>query len=296
MKRNLINTAVVLAVAFVTTAYRSAGQETAPATPKPAAAAAPAQAPPAVNAPDASKPAPALNGLCPAAYLLQGNAVKGDPAIQSTFQGEVYYFSSADAKKQFDAAPGKFLPQFGGLCTTALGGTYGNRFLGEPDLFDVHDGKVYLFSSERAKQAYVGEPKTFIFRAQEIFGKPALFGYCPVSYRDQQTATRGNEALKYVYRQFVVYFADEAKRKAFIAEPEKYFPQYEGFCAKGVADGQRYPSEPNLFVVYNGRTYLFYNEKSRDAFMQDPATIVKAADANWPALRIEGLTPKSKRR
>jgi len=287
--------AAVLLAACLTGSIRPApGQEPSPATAK-TAAATPTSDAPAAKSLDTSKPTPALNGYCPTAYLVQGKAVKGDPAFQSTYQGEVYYLSSAEAKASFDADPVKFVPQFGGLCTTALGGTYGNRFLGEPDVYEVHDGKVYLFSSDRAKRAFVGEPRVFIVRAQEIFHKPAFNGFCPVTYREQQTGARGSEAFPYVYRQFTMYFADEAKRKAFIADPEKYFPQYEGFCAKGVADGRRYYADPSLFVVYNGRTYLFYEEKSRQEFMNDPDPIVKQADANWPALRIEGLTPKSKR-
>ena len=80
---------------------------------------------------------PELKGFCPAAYLLHGKAMRGDPKYSVTYHGRLYYLSSDEAKKKFQEDPEKYLPQLGGLCTTALGGSYGNRLDGDPEVFDV---------------------------------------------------------------------------------------------------------------------------------------------------------------
>src|SRR3989304_3324842 len=126
---------------------------------------------------------PALNGYCPASFLLMGKAVKGDPSFRSEYQDSVYYLADSEAKKQFDADPEKFLPQFGGLCTVALGGSYGNRLPSDPTVFRVVDGKLYLFSQERAVKSFDTDPSRYIAPANERFAKPMIGGYCPVSYQ-----------------------------------------------------------------------------------------------------------------
>lgn len=112
---------------------------------------------------------PALKGYCPASYLLSGEAVKGKAAHQSTHAGKTYYFADENAKKAFDGDPEKYLPQFGGMCTVSLGGTYGNRFESDPASFQVVDGKVYLFVSQRAIRAFTKKPQHYISGAEEVF-------------------------------------------------------------------------------------------------------------------------------
>ncbi len=232
-----------------------------------------------------SKREPALMGYCPAAYLLQGKAVKGDPAYTSTYVGELYRFSSAEAKKRFDSEPVKFFPQFAGLCTTALGGSYGNRLPSDPNVFDVHNGKVYLFSSPRAKRAYDKKPDWFIARAEPIFAEPALDGYCPVSYQQRNQALRGKPGITQVHRSRLYRFTNLAAKKAFAENAERYLPQYDGFCAEGVSRSKRYPADLTQFVVREGKTYLFFDEEAKAKFIAGPEEMLRKADGNWKHIR-----------
>ncbi len=224
---------------------------------------------------------PALEGHCPVAFFLLGKAVKGESAFTSTYGGELYKLSSAEAKKQFDADPAKFLPQFGGLCTTALGGSYGNRLPSDPEVFEIRDGKLYLFSSLRAKKAYDTNPQRYIARAAALFEEPALDGYCPVSYQQRNQALKGQPGAKYLYRQRVYYFVDEEAKAKFVDAPHRLLPQYGGYCAEGVSRGKRYPADPTQFAVHNGRTYLFFDGKAKAEFIAHPEEIILAADFNW---------------
>lgn len=228
---------------------------------------------------------PALEGYCPVAYFLLQNAVKGEPAFTSQHAGELYKLSSAEAKKQFDADPAKFLPQFGGLCTTALGGSYGNRLPSDPEVFEIRDGKLYLFSSPRAKKAYDKNPHRYIAQAAALFEEPALDGYCTVSYQQRKKALKGQPGLKYLYRQRVYHFVDKEAKEKFISAPQRFLPQYGGYCAEGVSRGKRYRADPTQFVVHKGRTYLFFDGNAKAEFIAHPEKIIPAADFTWTTHR-----------
>ncbi len=228
----------------------------------------------------------ALEGYCPAAYLLTGEATKGDLAHQMAYRGRLYHFLSAEAKEKFQADPEKLHPQFAGLCLTALGGSYGNRLPGVPTVFEIVDGKVYLFSSERARRAYhdIGL-QTYIPAARTRWAQPALDGYCPVSFQTENEAVKGDPKFRSVFRAAVYHLASAEAKTAFEKDAEKYLPKYEGFCAEGVTRDKRYPGDPPVFTVVDGKTYLFFDESAKSAFSEDLAGNIKKADAKWVTLK-----------
>ncbi len=234
---------------------------------------------------------PALNGYCPASYFLAGKAVKGDSAIRSEYQGAVYFLADAEAKKQFDADPEKFLPQFGGLCTVAFGGSYGNRIPSDPTVFRIVDGKVYLFSQERAVKSFDQRPQVYIAGAIERFAKPMIGGYCPVAYQLSRQAVKGDVKFQQTIRAEVYHLSSAEAKAAFIKEPNKFIPRFEGMCAEGVARGKRYAGDPTLFAVVDGRTYLFYDATAKRTFEVNLADIVIKAEATWPELKKSKPAP-----
>ncbi len=116
-----------------------------------------------------SKPTPELKGYCPASYLMDHKAVEGTPDHQLTHNGKLYYFATEKAKAAFQSDPEKYLPQFNGMCTVALGGMYGNRIAPDPEIFEIRDGKVYLFCADRARKLFVKDPDKYIPTAAQRF-------------------------------------------------------------------------------------------------------------------------------
>jgi YHS domain-containing protein len=112
--------------------------------------------------------------------------------------------------------------------------------------------------------------------------EPALGGYCPVAYIAMKTAMKGDPAQRSTYKGQTYLFANADAKKMFDAEPEKYLPAYNGYCATAVAQGMKLASDPKLFAVYKGRTYLFSTAEAKAMFEKDPAGTVAKADANWP--------------
>jgi YHS domain-containing protein len=226
-----------------------------------------------------------LRGHCPVSYHVHGKAVLGDSAFQSTFQGYRYELADPESKTKFDTDPEKYVPRFGGLCTTALGGPYGNRIPPDPSAFKIVDGKLYMFSSERALRSFVLKPPEYINAATERFAKPAIGGYCPVSYHTAKAAVKGDEKFQQQHRTRIYYFADAAAKEAFLKDPEKYVPAYEGVCAEGVAQNKRFPADPRVFLVHEGRLFLFFDDKAKKTFEANPQELIKSGEINWRELK-----------
>lgn len=85
----------------------------------------------------------ALQGYSPVSYLDLGIAQRGLKQFKSEHEKVIYYFTSQDQKKKFDANPKKYLPQYGGFC--AFGVYAGAKFRPDPNKFLVKDGKYFLY-------------------------------------------------------------------------------------------------------------------------------------------------------
>lgn len=223
----------------------------------------------------------AIGGYCPVSYQTLSKAVKGDPAFAVEYQGLVYYCADSDAKKVFEVRPSKYAPKYGGLCTTALGGSYGNRMPSDPEIFYVIEGKLYLFSSLRARKAFDRWPNDYIAKADALYELPAINGYCPVSYQQAGKAVKGDAKFARTYRGAVYHFAEEEAAKAFEKDTKRFVPQYDGFCAEGMVREKSFPADPKLFEVINGKTYLFFDEAARKTFLSNPKEHTVKADAAW---------------
>ena len=106
-----------------------------------------------------------LGGYDAVAYFKQHKAVKGNPAIKSSYGGAVYLFSSEANKADFDKNPAKYAPQYGGFCADGMAAGKQNR--GDPTLFTIHKGKLYLCSDPAAFKAFRSDPDSDIFKADD---------------------------------------------------------------------------------------------------------------------------------
>ena len=94
----------------------------------------------------------ALHGVDPVALLDTEQTVTGSPQFFAAHDGAAYYFTSEENKVAFEADPARYAPQNGGFCT--FGVSVGKKFDGNPQHFDVHDGKLYVFLNADTRAAY----------------------------------------------------------------------------------------------------------------------------------------------
>ena len=75
--------------------------------------------------------------------------LRGNGNHVAVHQGVTYLFSSEANKEAFDASPGKYLPAYGGWC--AYGVAVGKKFVADPDVWEIVDGRLYLNLDNKVK-------------------------------------------------------------------------------------------------------------------------------------------------
>lgn len=118
--------------------------------------------------------------------------------------------------------------------------------------------------------------------AQERLG---LKGYDPVAYFILSTPTQGLAEYEYVWDGVRYRFANAQHREMFKANPDKYAPQFGGSCAMNMANGTRRESDPTIWVISNGRLYVFAGTGGAERFRQEAEASALKATANWKTLR-----------
>jgi YHS domain-containing protein len=120
--------------------------------------------------------------------------------------------------------------------------------------------------------------------AGEFFEKDgaALRGYDPVAYFTAAEPQKGLPDISYDYKGSRFLFANAENRRVFMQSPEKYAPQFGGYCAYGTAQDYKVSTEPDAFAVVDGKLYLNYNRNVRTIWQQDVPGNIARAEKNWP--------------
>ncbi|MCU0229136.1 MAG: hypothetical protein MUF01_16010 [Bryobacterales bacterium] len=111
----------------------------------------------------------------------------------------------------------------------------------------------------------------------------ALGGYDVVAYFQDGKAREGSAAFQADHKGARFRFASDANRKLFQAQPERYLPQFQGYCAYALAAGQVKRCDPRRFTVRDGKLYLFSAERARRRWSLDDNLFAKAA-TYWRSL------------
>ena len=113
----------------------------------------------------------------------------------------------------------------------------------------------------------------------------AIDGYDPVAYFAEQKPMKGSAQFRVEFEGSTFQFASAAHRDIFAANPEKYVPQYGGYCAYGMAKGYKASIDPVAFTVVGDKLYLNYSEEVHSQWLTDIPRYIRKADANWSDAR-----------
>ena len=172
--------------------------------------------PPAGSGQRTDQQAPlALEGYCPVSILEMRKWVKGDPALRIVYDGRTYLFANEKGKKMFEANPAKYIPALGGDCVVALV-KMGKRVPGDIRQTSVHDGRLFLFSNQEAKQMFLAGPATY------ANADLALGGHCPVCRVNMGKEVPGKPETAAFHKGLRYLFPSTEQRDEFLAHPEKY--------------------------------------------------------------------------
>jgi YHS domain-containing protein len=115
-----------------------------------------------------------------------------------------------------------------------------------------------------------------------------LLGHDPVAYFTQQQSVRGNPVFQTTLPGRTYYFTNADHKRLFDATPQKYEPQYAGFCASGAAYALKLGSDPTEWRIVDGKLYIFGDVLGRTAWELDPAWNIKHGDEVWPEAKDAG--------
>ena len=115
------------------------------------------------------------------------------------------------------------------------------------------------------------------------FNDTAIDGYDTVAYFTQNKPVEGNKTHQVKWRDANWYFVSEANKNLFLENPEKYAPQYGGWCAYAMADeGSTVGIDPDAFYIYDNKLYLNYNKSVQKKWQKELLTMIKDADHYYP--------------
>jgi YHS domain-containing protein len=112
----------------------------------------------------------------------------------------------------------------------------------------------------------------------------AINGYDTVAYFTANKAVKGLDNLAYDWKGAKWKFATAANLDLFKANPEKYAPQYGGYCAYGVTQGYLVKVDPEQFTVRDNKLYLNYDADVQAKWLKDVPGYIGSADQKFPQL------------
>jgi hypothetical protein len=124
-------------------------------------------------------------------------------------------------------------------------------------------------------------------QSSEIFSttKGAINGYDVVAFFKESKPIKGEDKLTFEWQKAVWHFATTENLEAFKANPEKYAPQYGGYCAYGTSDGHKAPTQADTWTIVSDKLYFNYNENVKVLWNKNQAELIKKADINWPKIK-----------
>ena len=121
----------------------------------------------------------------------------------------------------------------------------------------------------------------------ETFLGVAVKGTDVVAYFTDGRTVPGEREHAFEWKGANWRFASAEHRDLFAAQPEKYAPQYGGYCAYAVSQGATAPIDPEAWRIVDGKLYLNLDRDIQQIWQQDIPGYIAQADANWPELHAD---------
>jgi YHS domain-containing protein len=143
---------------------------------------------------------------------------------------------------------------------------------------------VGFFASPTAMAA---QPAINTLKNSSVFSSrtdTAINGYDTVAYFTSNKAVKGLDNLSTDWKGAKWKFSTAANLELFKANPEKYAPQYGGYCAFGVSQGYLVKVDPEQFTVRENKLYLNYDADVQARWSKDITGYISSADQKFPQL------------
>lgn len=109
----------------------------------------------------------------------------------------------------------------------------------------------------------------------------AIRGYDTVAFFAENSAVKGNPTFEYAWNGAKWVFANAENLEKFKADPAAYAPQFGGYCSYAVSHGYTADGDPETWKIVDGKLYLNYNQKAKDAWEKEQDKFIQDGEKNW---------------
>ena len=109
-------------------------------------------------------------------------------------------------------------------------------------------------------------------------------GYDVVAYFVAGDAQKGSGKFSVEHQGVKWHFASEENREAFNADPDRYLPEYGGYCAYAMGKGYNAFGDPKVWAIHEGRLFFNYNQPTQEVWKVEREQLIPSADENWAQL------------
>ena len=112
----------------------------------------------------------------------------------------------------------------------------------------------------------------------------AVSGYDPVAYFTEGKPVKGTPQFSIDHAGVEWRFSSQQNLDMFVANPQKYAPQFGGYCAWAVAHNTTAKADPTQWSVVDGKLYLNYDAEIQSRWIKDKMTYIERGNRHWPSV------------
>ncbi|WP_299847631.1 YHS domain-containing (seleno)protein [uncultured Roseovarius sp.] len=116
------------------------------------------------------------------------------------------------------------------------------------------------------------------------FNKLAMNGYDVMTYWNGGDPQKGDPEIQASFKDATWVFISAENREAFLADPERFAPQYGGYCAFAASQNAVADVDPFAWRIWDDKLYLNYSPRVRRQWASDIDGNIEKADGYWPML------------
>ncbi len=114
--------------------------------------------------------------------------------------------------------------------------------------------------------------------------RAAIRGYDTVAYFTENKPVKGLKEFAFEYKGAKWLFSTQENLSLFKASPEKYAPQFGGYCAYAVSKNTTASIKPEYFTIHDQKLYLNYSKSVYKRWLKDKDDLIEDAESHWPEL------------
>jgi YHS domain-containing protein len=115
----------------------------------------------------------------------------------------------------------------------------------------------------------------------------AVRGFDTVAYFTEQKPVGGKKEFSHEWNGAKWFFSSEENKNLFVADPEKYAPQFGGYCAWAVSHGYTADGDPEAWKIVDGKLYLNYNQDVKKKWEAEQDKLIKDGEKNWSEFKTK---------